>query len=305
MPDEHRDVIRTRGGEDLVVTGGDDRVNRDSVRTGGGKDNLWVVSWDNQGATLDGGSGEDRIWMMRPTRAPSTGAWVVDAAAGEMTYDGRPAGSIAGWEDYAIDDLPGGSHEFRGSDADERVWLSNRVPVTARMGAGDDVMGIVVAGPSLSAGLLDGGAGVDEMVLAEAWGDPEGTFTGDLVAQRLTLPTPGGGVVTVPLAGVEDLVMTVTGSLAMTGDAGDNSMTGLSCATTIDGGAGDDTLTSDGHLWNAECAKPATLLGGDGDDVLTGNRYDDVLVGGAGTDVADGRGGSDRCEAETRVSCEA
>jgi Ca2+-binding RTX toxin-like protein len=54
---------------------------------------------------------------------------------------------------------------------------------------------------------------------------------------------------------------------------------------------GDDVLTIDDS--NGPMP-PANLVGGDGDDVLTGSASDDVLDGGAGNDTLDGRGGNDQ-----------
>lgn len=57
-------------------------------------------------------------------------------------------------------------------------------------------------------------------------------------------------------------------------------------AITLVGGSGDDALT---------CAAPvnASLLGQDGNDVLTGGPGDDALYGGSGDDTLAGGGGDD------------
>jgi Ca2+-binding RTX toxin-like protein len=68
----------------------------------------------------------------------------------------------------------------------------------------------------------------------------------------------------------------------------------LSCeATAIAGfevntGAGDDTVTL-----GRTVPVPATIRGGEGDDVLTGGAGNDKLIGGPGNDELNGRGGDD------------
>jgi Ca2+-binding RTX toxin-like protein len=68
----------------------------------------------------------------------------------------------------------------------------------------------------------------------------------------------------------------------------------LSCeATAIAGfevntGAGNDTVTL-----GRTVPVPATIRGGEGDDVLTGGTGNDKLIGGPGNDELNGRGGDD------------
>ena len=53
---------------------------------------------------------------------------------------------------------------------------------------------------------------------------------------------------------------------------------------TISGGEGDDRITSD---------EPATICGGNGNDVLVGGKGSQYIAGGAGNDWIDGRDGYD------------
>jgi Ca2+-binding RTX toxin-like protein len=68
----------------------------------------------------------------------------------------------------------------------------------------------------------------------------------------------------------------------------------LSCEATaiagfeINTGAGDDVVTL-----GRTVPVPATIRGGDGDDVLTGGAGNDKLIGGPGNDELNGRGGGD------------
>jgi Ca2+-binding RTX toxin-like protein len=56
----------------------------------------------------------------------------------------------------------------------------------------------------------------------------------------------------------------------------------------INTGAGNDTVTL-----GRTVPVPATIRGGEGDDVLTGGAGNDKLIGGAGNDELNGRGGND------------
>jgi hemolysin type calcium-binding protein len=66
----------------------------------------------------------------------------------------------------------------------------------------------------------------------------------------------------------------------------------------VDLGDGDDTLTLNTTL-------PATVSGGDGDDVLIGGAADDRLDGGTGADIAQGGGGDDTIVLRDRVTDDA
>jgi Ca2+-binding RTX toxin-like protein len=69
--------------------------------------------------------------------------------------------------------------------------------------------------------------------------------------------------------------------------------------STIDGREGDDEILG---LSCRVCGYHVMLVGGPGDDSLTGGRK---IIGGPGDDVADGGPGFDRCYAEVRLHCEA
>ena len=72
----------------------------------------------------------------------------------------------------------------------------------------------------------------------------------------------------------------------ITGDAGDNVLTGTGESDLIEGLAGNDTIYG--------LAGEDGLYGGDGDDALFGGEGDDALGGGLGDDRLDGGAGNDR-----------
>ncbi len=77
------------------------------------------------------------------------------------------------------------------------------------------------------------------------------------------------------------------GTLAVTGGVPTVTNTSL---IRILGLGGNDVLTVDDSNGSMP---PANLVGGDGDDILTGSASDDVLDGGPGNDTLNGRGGND------------
>jgi Ca2+-binding RTX toxin-like protein len=68
-----------------------------------------------------------------------------------------------------------------------------------------------------------------------------------------------------------------TGATSITGTANNDSIGASSVASSVDGGAGNDTIT--GGTLND------TLVGGDGNDSITGGRGKDSITGGAGVDT--------------------
>jgi Ca2+-binding RTX toxin-like protein len=90
----------------------------------------------------------------------------------------------------------------------------------------------------------------------------------------------GNGVDTLDMSGETlDLVATLTGATASTVTSGGATYARIKNIENLIGGTGNDTLTGDG-LANA-------LSGGDGNDVLSGKGGADALDGGAGRDRAD------------------
>lgn len=121
--------------------------------------------------------------------------------------------------------------------------------------------------------LLDGGAG-DDVLLS----DGDDTLRGGAGTDTVEFSNNDG--VQFDLSDAE--VESVLGSL------GDDELSalGLEEAIYINGGAGNDTITSG--------AGNDSLLGGSGDDVLDGGAGDDVLDGGSGNDTFVGNVGADR-----------
>ncbi|MEM8979807.1 MAG: hypothetical protein AAGD04_10005 [Pseudomonadota bacterium] len=74
----------------------------------------------------------------------------------------------------------------------------------------------------------------------------------------------------------------------------DDTVQGTDSAHTIDLGAGNDTLASQGGNDNAKGGTGNDVIfGGNGDDVIYGNDGDDVLIGGTGNDTLRAGSGND------------
>jgi Ca2+-binding RTX toxin-like protein len=121
--------------------------------------------------------------------------------------------------------------------------------------------------------IVDGGSGTDRLEIH-----------GNDSAETIQIAANGTGVFAAVTTGTVTSTLDVSGveSLTVSTGGGNDSIVagnGLSTLTslTIDGGAGNDTITGgDGA---------DTLLGGSGDDVITGGRGNDVALLGGGSDV--------------------
>ena len=121
-----------------------------------------------------------------------------------------------------------------------------------------------------------------------------GTASADTLALRLEPGHPEALDVDVGDDGTTDFRFdrSTFGAIDVQGGAGDDAIrvdesqgAFTDDAITLDGGAGDDTLTGG--------SGSDVLDGGVGDDVLRGGDGDDMLIGGAGNDQVDGGRGSD------------
>jgi hypothetical protein len=80
----------------------------------------------------------------------------------------------------------------------------------------------------------------------------------------------------------------------MTGDSGNDSLTGGDGGDTIDGGTGNDTLSGNGGGDDVFGGTGTdTVYGGDGNDEMSGGAGNDTLYGGAGVDDLRGEIGND------------
>ena len=134
--------------------------------------------------------------------------------------------------------------------------------------------------------LLSGGGGNDTLLGrggndTVVGGDGDDVLSGGAGADTFD---GGPGTDTVTYAGDPLPVHVTFDGQADDGQGGERDNVAASVETVI-GGRGNDTLTGD--------ADPHTLIGGLGDDTLTGGNGDDTLIGGAGNDTLAGGEGND------------
>ena len=80
-------------------------------------------------------------------------------------------------------------------------------------------------------------------------------------------------------ANIENLILTGYNPISGTGNELDNTLVGNEGKNILDGGDGNDTLNG------GDGAYADTLIGGAGNDSLTGDFFEDVLIGGTGDDT--------------------
>jgi Ca2+-binding RTX toxin-like protein len=154
--------------------------------------------------------------------------------------------------------------------------------------AGNDTM---IWNPGDGTDLNEGGDGTDTTQVNG--GNASEVFTATANGTRVRFDRTSPAPFSIDIGTTENLVLNANG-----GDdrfTAGNGLAGL-ISLTVDGGAGNDSLTGgDGN---------DTLLGGDGNDLLVGGRGNDVMVGGSGddtfvwnpgdgSDTLEGQGGND------------
>ncbi|AHM03352.1 hypothetical protein roselon_00952 [Roseibacterium elongatum DSM 19469] len=219
----------------------------DSLNLGGGNDSVFLANGDD---FANGGDGDDSI----------------GGGDGNDTLEGG----------NGTDTLEGGS----GSDTLEATGGNGNL---LRGGAGDDVLiggwGSDILQGNDGADSFSGGTGADDLYI-----DGQDTFfDGGGGYDRLIAVDPGG--VNVALSGTNiERVIGGTGDDVFDG-------TGVALGLVISGEGGNDTLTGG--------SATDQVSGGAGDDVLIGGGGDDFLFGDGGSDSFEGGAGDDRFFAES------
>ncbi|MGE5547687.1 MAG: matrixin family metalloprotease [Solirubrobacterales bacterium] len=257
------DDTLTGGSAADVLTGGE---GADTLSGGGGDDTLSAGNGADRvvyqiAGTLDGGSGSD--WLV----IKGASAVTVDLSQ-SADQDLLAGGVVAGFE-HVDASAATGAMVLTGLAAASSTLLSGSGADTLTGGASADYL----SGNDGSDTLV-GGAGAD--VLLGGKGNDKVTYTS-------TAATIDGG------DGSDTLVVTgaATISLALADQDGIGGAA-VKGFENVDGSGASAGLTLTGVASAA-----STLLGGSGDDVLTGGTAADSLNGGAGDDVLDGKGGVD------------
>ena len=293
--DAERDVIDTgpAGKSDLVFSGQDRVPNADEVHMEGGS-----LQWSGMaaaGAVLDGGA--DSGLQLTPEDDEDL---TLDAVAGTIGVSGQDTLVMSGFTTYIVGTYePTGSFVFRGTDADESLYLSARTSPrsSVTMGDGDDYVMLDIGAKMPASSTYDAGAGRDlvDVII------PETVVGLDLAAGRLTT---GRGRATV--AGFEDT--NVMGrEVDVRGTSGANEISVYACRSTVHARGGADSLSSFNSQMDERLGcrtRQGRWFGNGGDDFLRGTYGPDRLTGGSGRDRVNGSGGRDVCSGEVRTKCE-
>jgi len=283
------DTLHGGAGNDQLIGGTDNDVlnggTGNDTMTGGLGDDTYVI--DNLGDQITelSGEGSDTVQINRTVDlnvAPFTeieNVVLTGVAALNATGDGG-ANSLTGNSAANIltggdgnDTLTGGlgNDTLNGGTGDDAM----------DGGAGNDVFLIGDAGEHGVGEVLDGGTGTDVLRFTSTSDDQTLALTAGVTGIEAVVIANAAGLST----GTTDLnvdASAVTSGLLMTGNAGDNELTGTGFNDILNGGAGDDTLDGRG-----------------GTNLLIGGKGDDTFIVATATDlVSEGlNGGLDTVEA--------
>lgn len=297
------DVLIGGAGNDILF-GGD---GNDSLEGGDGSD------------TLAGGAGDDELLgdvNDVVTYANSTAAVYVNLSDENVgAWDLGPHAALDGEEGtdsiIGIHHVIGSIHDdhFRGSDEADTLNGGAGNDMFAGGGGDDSIIG-GIGDDILTGGLgndtLDGGDGID----AADYSDATTALTIELVSGGATVNA--GALGTDTLIGIENLIGG-SGDDSLTGDANANVLQGSFGNDTLDGGGGSDTadysdasswlsitlenvgntIVEAGDLGQDTLINIENLIGGDGNDTLTGNQEANILKGGEGDNQLFGGDGND------------
>jgi Ca2+-binding RTX toxin-like protein len=153
--------------------------------------------------------------------------------------------------------------------------------------------------------VINGGAGADTM----SGGGGNDIYYVDNVGDVI-LDTSGndtvvvsGNVTLANFNGIENVMLSASGSVSIDGSASANALSGNDAANVLNGLGGDDTLWGLGgndQLYGGDGND--LLRGGEGIDVLRGEGGNDTLFGGAGKDTLYGGTGKDIFAFDTRLN---
>ncbi len=297
----------------LVGAGGQVGFSGDRITGGGGND---ILSGGDRNDSLTGGEGNDSL-------SSGAGDDVLDGGTGAEDLDGGPGSDLvtyAGRTDPLEISLDGSANDGDASD-DDGVRRDNVLAAERVVGgeAGDTIVGNAAAnrfegrggGDTLLGGahddVLDGGAGEDRLEggssLDSLTGGPgDDALDGGASADQLV---GGDGLDAASYATRSSAVAITLDDEANDGDESDEAHGLRDNVQTEDvvGGSGDDALTGSGVSNRLEGRLGDDILrggsadddlrGGDGRDELSGEDGGDVLDGGASSDVLSAGAGND------------
>ncbi|NRT58620.1 Ca2+-binding RTX toxin-like protein, partial [Leptothrix sp. C29] len=210
-----------------------------------------VLTGNSAANTLDGGAGDDTM-----IGGAGDDVYVVDAA-GDVVTENAGEGT----------DLIQAGVSYTAAANVENLTLTGTGAISA---TGNELANVLTG--NAAANTLDGGAGNDTLIGSAGDDVYVVDATGDVVTENAGEGTDLilASVSYTASASVENLTLTGTGNLGLTGNELANVLTGNTGANTLDGGTGSDTL-----------------IGGAGDDTYVVDAAGDVVTenAGEGTDL--------------------
>jgi hypothetical protein len=291
--DTEADIIRSVSRYTSVGTGTAGQPNPDVIDVAGAI--VYYSGLQTPTGSVRATSGELRV--------TANGDTTLDAGSGTMTSADASLSSFAGFGGYVFTtQAERGTFTFRGTDRDEHVKVD--APRTyqrdVELGRGDDRYESDSLGGNGS--LVDGGAGVDKIVLHL----PAHRVTADLGRSRVTA-TAAGIVQTTRASKFDDLYLSAKRADVI-GTNRANAVALVACRAHVKAKNSRDSVTvSDegGYDLDPRCSSyGAVVFGGRGHDTILGSWGNDRLIGGPGRDKVRGRGGRDVCQGEQVSQCE-
>jgi Ca2+-binding RTX toxin-like protein len=170
-----------------------------------------------------------------------------------------------------------GNDTLLGKGGDDQLFGGDGNDILTGGAGNDSVFGEggndrMIWNPGDGTDLNEGGDGIDNVEVNG--GNGAETFTVSANGTRVRFDRTDPAPFSIDIGTTENLILNANG-----GDDVFTAGNGLAplIAITVDGGAGNDTLTG--------CDGNDVLMGGDGNDTITGGRGSDTLIGGAGDDT--------------------
>jgi Ca2+-binding RTX toxin-like protein len=284
-------------GEALIGTAGDDVIltkGAARVDSGAGDDSICVTGKGT--AVVNAGPGNDFVGA-RAHR----GKTFVSLGFGDDRFLGGPGDDRVWSQEASNQSSPDDDDVIIAGDGDDYVISGSSAAANhdvVDLGPGNDAL--VTYGSTIGASLT-GGTGAN--TLQPLFNSEDvGEWTIDNTTGRADLNGANrlswASFQRFDLTGLQGTLTRYLGSAAS-----EWVVAGGTCRVVLRGRGGHDRLTVDENGCNSLPAGDAVLVGGPGNDRLTGSAGDDVLRGGGGRDRADGGAGDDSCTAEEEFGC--
>jgi Ca2+-binding RTX toxin-like protein len=301
-------IFGNDGNDNINALGGNDEITggkgNDVLSGGDGNDTFLVEGTDGQGDTYNGGAGIDTI-KATGTGPTTFAGFKIDNSIERLVGNGGAILGTAGNDVFDFTNLisVSGITYFDGGAGNDKFVAANSYNGDYRGGAGNDTFTGGNGNDTFEGGAgvdtLNGGEGNDTLVVSGA-NDVSDVLNGGNGTDTIKVTGTTAVTLTNFKATVQSIETWTGNGESLLGTAANNTfdlsgLTTVTGLTTIDAGAGNDTLIASNLVG-------MTLTGGAGVDTVTGGAKDDTVVisgandtsdkisGGAGTNTIEVRG---------------